>query len=168
MIFDCCPCVSFFPDIKNLSVKEREDWMILDDQYFTFHNLTRIYAVTDLMRVWATMKNWHGKRLLQFPQQRRPAQICWIGAHHTFRHRHLELFEMFHPISGQVAVSIAPVHRSRFEKMSVTPRFIAVVIKKALVNQFRAIKRAIVGQEGVIVGLSYKRTGANQHRIHIV
>ena len=42
--------VSFFPDIKNLSVKEREDWMILDDQYFTFHNLTRIYAVTDLMR----------------------------------------------------------------------------------------------------------------------
>ena len=41
--------VSFFPDIKNLSVKDREDWMILDDQYFTFHNLTRIYAVTDLM-----------------------------------------------------------------------------------------------------------------------
>ena len=43
--------VSFFPDIKNLSVKDREDWMILDDQYFTFHKLTRIYAVTDLMRV---------------------------------------------------------------------------------------------------------------------
>ena len=43
--------VSFFPDIKNLSVKDREDWMILDDQYFTFHNLTRIYAVTDLIRV---------------------------------------------------------------------------------------------------------------------
>ena len=51
MIFDCCPCVSFFPDIKNLSVKEREDWMIRDNQYFTSHNLTRIYAVTDLMRV---------------------------------------------------------------------------------------------------------------------
>ena len=43
--------VSFFPDIKNLSVKDREDWMILDDQYFTFHKLTRIYAVTDLIRV---------------------------------------------------------------------------------------------------------------------
>ena len=43
--------VGFFPDIKNLSVKQREDWMILDDQYFTFHNLSRIYAVTDLLRV---------------------------------------------------------------------------------------------------------------------
>ena len=43
--------VSLFPDIKNLSVKDREDWMILDDQYFTFHNLTRIYAVTDLLRL---------------------------------------------------------------------------------------------------------------------
>ena len=31
--------VSFFPDIKNLSVKEREQWMVLDDQYFTFEHL---------------------------------------------------------------------------------------------------------------------------------
>ena len=38
-------------DIKKLSVKEREDWMILDDQFFTFHNLSRVYAVTDLMRL---------------------------------------------------------------------------------------------------------------------
>ena len=28
--------VSFFPDIKSMSVKEREKWMVLDDQYFTF------------------------------------------------------------------------------------------------------------------------------------
>jgi hypothetical protein len=43
--------VSFFPDIKNLSVKEREDWMILDDQYFTFENMTRVYSVLDLLKV---------------------------------------------------------------------------------------------------------------------
>lgn len=26
--------LSFFPDIKQLSVKEREKWIILDDQFF--------------------------------------------------------------------------------------------------------------------------------------
>lgn len=43
--------VSFFPDIKNLSVKEREQWMVPDDQYFTFEHLTRIYSIFDLMRL---------------------------------------------------------------------------------------------------------------------
>ena len=43
--------VSFFPDIKNLTVKQREEWMVLDDQYFTFEHLTRIYSVVDLMRL---------------------------------------------------------------------------------------------------------------------
>ena len=43
--------VRFFPDIKKLSLKEREDWMILDDQFFTFHNLSRVYAITDLMKL---------------------------------------------------------------------------------------------------------------------
>ncbi len=43
--------ISFFPDIKKLSVKEREDWMILDDQFFTFRNFSRVYEVTDLMRI---------------------------------------------------------------------------------------------------------------------
>ena len=43
--------ISFFPDIKKLSVKEREDWMIHDDQFFTFHNLSRVYSVTDLLRL---------------------------------------------------------------------------------------------------------------------
>ena len=43
--------IGFFPDIKKLSLKEREDWMILDDQFFTFHNLSRVYAVTDLMKL---------------------------------------------------------------------------------------------------------------------
>lgn len=43
--------VSFFPDIKNLSVKQREEWMVLDDQYFTFEDLTRIYSIVDLMKL---------------------------------------------------------------------------------------------------------------------
>ena len=43
--------LSFFPDIKHLSVKEREGWMILDDQYFTFDRLSKVYSVKDLMRL---------------------------------------------------------------------------------------------------------------------
>ncbi len=43
--------VSFFPDIKNLSIKQREEWMVLDDQYFTFEHLTRIYSIVDLMKL---------------------------------------------------------------------------------------------------------------------
>jgi hypothetical protein len=43
--------VSFFPDIKQMPVKEREKWMVLDDQYFTFENMTRVYSILDLLRV---------------------------------------------------------------------------------------------------------------------
>lgn len=43
--------VSFFPDIQHMPVKERQKWMILDDQYFTFENMTRVYSVLDLLKV---------------------------------------------------------------------------------------------------------------------
>lgn len=43
--------IRMFPDIKKLSVKQREEWMILDDQFFTFNDLSTIYSVEDLMRV---------------------------------------------------------------------------------------------------------------------
>ncbi len=43
--------ISFFPDIKQMSVKEREKWMVLDDQYFTFENMTRVYSILDLLKV---------------------------------------------------------------------------------------------------------------------
>lgn len=43
--------VSFFPDIKQMPVKERKKWMVLDDQYFTFENMTRVYSVIDILRV---------------------------------------------------------------------------------------------------------------------
>ncbi len=43
--------LSFFPDIRKLNMKQRGDWMILDDQFFTFNNLSKIYSVSDLMRL---------------------------------------------------------------------------------------------------------------------
>ena len=42
--------VSMFPDIQHLSVKRRNEWMILDDQYFTFEHMSRIYSVLDLLK----------------------------------------------------------------------------------------------------------------------
>ena len=42
--------ISFFPDIKELSMKERSKWMILDDQFFTFEALSKVYSITDLLR----------------------------------------------------------------------------------------------------------------------
>ncbi|MBO5182604.1 MAG: hypothetical protein J6B92_12095 [Paraprevotella sp.] len=41
--------LSFFPDIKQLSLKEREKWMVLDDQFFSFDHLSKVYSVKDLM-----------------------------------------------------------------------------------------------------------------------
>ena len=43
--------VSMFPDIKRLSRKQREDYMIMDDQYFSFESLSKIYSVKDLLRL---------------------------------------------------------------------------------------------------------------------
>lgn len=40
--------VSLFPDIKQMSIKRRNEWMILDGQYFTFEHMTRVYSITDL------------------------------------------------------------------------------------------------------------------------
>lgn len=43
--------VSMFPDIKQMSLKERNEWMILDDQYFTFEHMSRVYSVLDILKV---------------------------------------------------------------------------------------------------------------------
>ncbi len=43
--------VSMFPDISKMSVKERDKWMILDDQYFTFEHMSRVYSILDLLKV---------------------------------------------------------------------------------------------------------------------
>lgn len=43
--------LSLFPDIKKLSVKDRSDWMILDDQFFTFAKLSNLYSIEEIMRL---------------------------------------------------------------------------------------------------------------------
>ena len=43
--------LSLFPDIKKLSVKDRSDWMILDDQFFTFAKLSTLYSIEEIMRL---------------------------------------------------------------------------------------------------------------------
>lgn len=43
--------LSLYPDIKRLSVAERKNWMILDDQFFSFERLSKVYSIKDLMRL---------------------------------------------------------------------------------------------------------------------
>lgn len=43
--------VSLFPDIKKMPVAQRKEWMILDDQYFTFQRMSKIYSISDLMKL---------------------------------------------------------------------------------------------------------------------
>lgn len=43
--------VKIFPEIKNLSKKQREDYMIMDDQYFSFEAISKIFSVTDILRI---------------------------------------------------------------------------------------------------------------------
>ena len=43
--------VKTFPEIKNLSKKQREDYMIMDDQYFSFEAISKIFSVKDILRV---------------------------------------------------------------------------------------------------------------------
>lgn len=43
--------LSLYPDIKRLSVAERKNWMILDDQFFSIERLSKVYSIKDLMRL---------------------------------------------------------------------------------------------------------------------
>ncbi|MBR2888448.1 MAG: hypothetical protein IKB95_09500 [Bacteroidales bacterium] len=43
--------ISMFPDIKSLTRKQREEWMIMDDQYFSFEAISKIFSVKDLLKV---------------------------------------------------------------------------------------------------------------------
>lgn len=42
--------VKMFPEIKNLSKKQREDYMIMDDQYFSFETISKNFSVKDILR----------------------------------------------------------------------------------------------------------------------
>lgn len=41
--------VSMFPEVKRLSRAQREDYMIMDDQYFSFDAISKIYSVKDIL-----------------------------------------------------------------------------------------------------------------------
>ena len=43
--------LSFFPDIKKLTLKERSSWIILDDQFFTFAKLSKVYSIEEVMKL---------------------------------------------------------------------------------------------------------------------
>ncbi len=43
--------VKMFPEIKNMSKKQREDYMIMDDQYFSFDAVSKIFSVKDILRL---------------------------------------------------------------------------------------------------------------------
>ena len=43
--------ISLFPDIKRLNSAQREDWMVLNDQFFTFDAISKIYSVKDVLHV---------------------------------------------------------------------------------------------------------------------
>lgn len=47
--------LTMYPDIKKLSTKQRNDWMVLDDQFFTFSNLSKVYSVADMFSLGQTM-----------------------------------------------------------------------------------------------------------------
>lgn len=42
--------VSMFPDIKRLTMAQRKDYMIMDNQYFSFEALSKIYSIKDVLR----------------------------------------------------------------------------------------------------------------------
>ena len=41
--------VKMFPEMKNMSKKQREDYMIMDDQYFSFDAISKIFSVKDIL-----------------------------------------------------------------------------------------------------------------------
>lgn len=43
--------VSMYPDIKEMSLKHRNEWMILDHQYFTFEHMSRVYSILDIVNL---------------------------------------------------------------------------------------------------------------------
>ncbi len=43
--------LSFFPDIRKMTLKERSKWVILDEQFFTFERLGKVFSVADLLKL---------------------------------------------------------------------------------------------------------------------
>ena len=43
--------IHFFPEIKALSIKQRQDYMIMDSQFFSFESIGRIFSIKDLVAI---------------------------------------------------------------------------------------------------------------------
>ncbi|MCF0203418.1 MAG: hypothetical protein HUK08_08655 [Bacteroidaceae bacterium] len=43
--------IGMFPEIKRLRKSQREDYMIMDDQYFSFDAISKIFSVKDILKV---------------------------------------------------------------------------------------------------------------------
>ena len=43
--------VSMFPEIQHLRKSQREDYMIMDKQFFSFEAISKIFSVKDILRV---------------------------------------------------------------------------------------------------------------------
>ncbi|MDE6547643.1 MAG: hypothetical protein K2L22_01470 [Muribaculaceae bacterium] len=41
--------VGLFPEIKKLSKSQREDYMILDGQFFSFEAISKIFSIKDIL-----------------------------------------------------------------------------------------------------------------------
>lgn len=41
--------VRLFPEIKKLSKAQREDYMIMDGQFFSFESISKIFSVKDIL-----------------------------------------------------------------------------------------------------------------------
>ena len=41
--------VSMFPEVKRLTRAQRENYMIMDDQYFSFDAISKIFSVKDVL-----------------------------------------------------------------------------------------------------------------------
>lgn len=42
--------VGLFPEIRKLSKLQREDYMILDGQFFSFEAISKIFSIKDILR----------------------------------------------------------------------------------------------------------------------
>lgn len=69
---------------------------------------------------------------------------------------------MLLPVLRQTAVLVAPVHGlGLYEVLA----FVAAVVEEDFVDQLRAVEGAVVGQEGIVVGLADERAGAGKDRV---
>ncbi len=43
--------LTLYPDIRKLTLKQRSNWIILDEQFFTFESLSKVFSITDIMKL---------------------------------------------------------------------------------------------------------------------